>query len=735
MTRIHTATVLRSLPAKCPDLTRLACAIVLIALLVCPVYAGDETTPARPRIGLVLSGGGAKGIAHIGVLEVLHDLGLPIDMVSGTSMGAIVGGMYAIGYRPDEIKDIVTALDWQHIITDMRHRRLLPMAEKRFDSRYIGSFVIEGGRFKLPPGLKAGQNIAELLLRLTWPAHNIRDFKNLPIPFVCVATDLASGEAVPLEQGFLPEALRASMAIPTLFTPVRIDDRLLVDGGLTRNLPAEDVIRLGADIVIGVDVGTPLRSAGELTDFVEILDQAVRLKAVLTTKKQRELCDLLITPELNGLSFYDYDKTDRLIAVGRQAALKVLPALQALIDSLHLPQAVPVSVPRSDTIFVQELRIDGLSQVAPKVVRSELNLNLPGYVSSDALERGIERLYSLQFFETISYTFVPVSANGHLLKLKVKERFANLFRFGARYDSEHKTTLLFNTTIRNRTGKSSALLIDLQLAGKTRLEGEFYAHSGLRSGLGVRLYTLYESAPFDIYTGARRIARLSRKSLLGDFSIGTIYNNSLASSVGAHIESYLLSPDIAPPEYEDISQNISFVYAMVQFDTIDRTVFPTSGQWIRLRSEYSSAKLGSQASFWRSWLDWRGYLQVSDRLTLLGSLLAGNTRFSDLPLHYNFTLGGSELFSGFYPGQLIGPAVQAVQIGLQYEFQLQRFLIVRLNTGNTFSRWPWNISRQRYESGVGITLGAGTPIGPIEFTAMSGSLNRFLTYVSIGFKF
>ncbi len=706
-----------------------------VFLLLLGAVQAQESTPQRPRIGLALSGGGAKGIAHIGVLKVLTEAGLPIDMIAGTSMGAIVGGMYAIGYSPEAIEAIVSELDWQHIITDMRHRKLQPMAEKRFDSRYIGSFVIKNGHLRLPAGLKAGQNVAELLLRLTWPAHHIQEFRELPVPFVCVATDLASGEAVALERGFLPEALRASMAIPTLFNPVRMDDRLLVDGGLTRNLPAEDVIRLGADIVIGVDVGTSLRSADELTSLVEILDQAISLKSVLTTEKQRKLCDLLITPELGGLSFSDYDKAQQLIEVGRQAALAVLPEIRALIDSLKIPRPQPVAFPRKDPIFVQELHIDGVEQVSPKVIRSEIGLELPGYVTSEDLEHGIERLYSLQFFETISYTFRPLPGGGRQLRIKVKERFANLFRFGLRYDSENKATLLFNTTIRNRTGKSSALLIDVQLAGKTRLEGEYYAHSGLRSGLGVRIHALYESVPLDIYSGARRTARLKRQSLMGDFSIGTIYSNSLAMSVGVNLERYLLSPDIAPPEYGETGKHITFLYSMLQLDTIDRTVFPTAGHWLRLRTEYSHAKLGSQTAFWRTWLDWRGYLAVDDKLTVLGNLFIGAMRQTELPLHYNFFLGDTELFTGFHPQQLRGPAVQAIQVGFQYEWQFQRFIILRMNTGNTFARWPWNIHKQRYESGVGLTLGAATPIGPVEFTAMSSSLNRFLTYVSIGFKF
>ena len=205
----------------------------------------------RPRVGLALSGGGAKGFAHIGVLKVLESAGVPIDCISGTSMGSIVGALYAIGYSVDEIEAIALESDWEDIFSDAITRRDRPIEQKLVEDRYLLSLPLVGTKIGLPRGLIAGQKVSALLDRLTLPVHGQTSFRELPIPFSCVATDIVTGEAVVLDSGFLPEAIRASMAIPSAFTPVEIDGRLLVDGMLVRNFPVQDVIDLGADLVVG----------------------------------------------------------------------------------------------------------------------------------------------------------------------------------------------------------------------------------------------------------------------------------------------------------------------------------------------------------------------------------------------------------------------------------------------------------------------------------------------------
>ncbi|MDQ7054494.1 MAG: patatin-like phospholipase family protein, partial [candidate division KSB1 bacterium] len=332
--------------------------------------------PSGPKVGLALSGGGAKGFAHIGVLKVIDEIGLPVHYISGTSMGAIIGAMYAIGYHPDEIERIVKSTDWQDLFSDEADYRFISMTEKAWNSRYLGRLYLQNGSFLLPAGLIEGQKISSMLSRLTWSVHHVTDFTRFPIPFVALATDIITGQPVPLVSGYLPDALRASLALPSIFTPVKLNGKLLVDGGLVRNLPAQDVRDLGADIVIGVDVGQPLRSAERLKSFVEIIDQALSLSAAFSTREQRELCDILIVPQLDDLSFSSFNQADRLIRLGEAAARRQLPQLLALRDSLRDASARErrehASIARIDSLYIVDVEMHGLRRVSKSLVQAQL---------------------------------------------------------------------------------------------------------------------------------------------------------------------------------------------------------------------------------------------------------------------------------------------------------------------------------------------------------------------------
>ena len=294
---------------------RLLVVAALLALTLVTPVSGQE----RPAVGIAFSGGGARGFAHIGVLKVLEEVGMPIDYVSGTSMGSIVGGLYACGYTTAEIESLAVYTDWDEMFSDTVGRRKLAMAYKFWDARYATSFPLRRGLPELPSGLIAGQKITKLLDRLTLHVQDVEKFTELPTPFVCLATDIENGEAVVRDHGDLANAIRASMAIPTVFTPVVVDDRLLVDGGVARNLPAKDVRDLGADIVIGIDSSSPLYKKGELNTMIKIMDQTVSFQIAGTSREQKKLCDILIEPETEKQGF-QFDEAPYFIAQGEAAA-------------------------------------------------------------------------------------------------------------------------------------------------------------------------------------------------------------------------------------------------------------------------------------------------------------------------------------------------------------------------------------------------------------------------------
>ncbi|MGH7674080.1 MAG: patatin-like phospholipase family protein, partial [Gemmatimonadales bacterium] len=280
-----------------PRILRLA--LALSALLGLRGLAAQE--PRAPRIGLALSGGSARGLAHIGVLQVMEELGVTVDVVAGTSMGAVVGGLYAAGYGPDSLAGIVRQLDWGRVLSDRVDRGYTLPEQKVADERHLVTVPFRG----LPPQpasrLVGGHNVHQALARLTWPVATLRDFRRLPIPFAGVATDLETGEAVVFTGGVLADVLAASMAIPAVLPPMKLDGRLLVDGMLVRNLPARDARALGADILVCSDVSAPLKQAEELGTVAGVVGQTLTLLTAEALETERARCDILITPDIEGL--------------------------------------------------------------------------------------------------------------------------------------------------------------------------------------------------------------------------------------------------------------------------------------------------------------------------------------------------------------------------------------------------------------------------------------------------
>ncbi len=738
----------RPLPIRRGDLGK----ILLIIVLLLPPLLGQTPRP-RPRIGLALSGGGAKGFAHIGVLKVLEEIGMPIDGISGTSMGSIVGGLYAIGYRAAELEDLALNSDWNFLLSDQVDRSVLSMEQKFYDARYNVSLDLDNWHIKLPSGLIAGQNVLRLLDRLTLPVQHIDDFTRLPIPFVCVATNIVSGEAEVLRSGSLPEAIRASMAIPSLFTPIKIDSLLLVDGMIARNFPVQEAIEiLGADTVIGVDVGEELASEKELNSFVSIINQAVSFQMARSTAKQRALCDFLIVPDLAEYGAGDFNKAAYFIAQGEQAAREKLPELRALAESLRgLPPPPRIAPPADhyrgyqpgDSIFVAELDVVGLDKLPANFVRERLKMEIPGRTVLEEIEAGIDRIYGSQFFERVSYELLPANP-GKKLRIRVIERSNHLFRIGFRFDSKREAALLLNTTFRNLGRSGSFLTFDLKLGSDVLFDGQYFTRTGFRRLIGWRWRLLFARRNIDQFSGDDRIARQRVSTLLGEGLIGTIFSNKFALGGGIRGELARINPTIAPLDFLSNNERLLIAFASLFFDSYNRSVFPTSGLAMEVSTEFSDRNLLSEHTFQRYFANIRAAIPLNRSMSLLGGVFLGNA-LGDVPFHYLFMLGGMDTpftflgrpdaFLGFRSQEFTNRNAQFGQIGLQYEIWPNKFLILRANSGNTFDTWSLKIDPERYFFGGGVTLATNTRLGPVEFTAMSSQRHGILTHLNIGYKF
>lgn len=710
----------------------------------------------RPRIGLALSGGGAKGFAHIGALKVIEELGLPIDFISGTSMGSIVGGLYSIGYSLDELEQIAMTTDWPHLFSDARSRRELPIEQKLVQDRYIVSLPLVGRGVGLPRGLVAGQRISTLFNRLTLSVHDENDFSQFPIPFVCVASDIETGQPVVLDHGFLPEAIRASMAIPSVFTPVEIDDRLLVDGMLVRNFPVQEVIDMGADIVIGVDVGAPLATREKLTSFISIMGQAMGFMGAESTTEQRGLTDVLILPDIENVSATDFDRMRQIIDSGEEAARRALPQLQALIDSLGLAHeeyrspgraSADYQVGASDVVEVSVVQVEGLDLVHKKVVLNEFGIAPPFAATVEEVELAIRRVYNTGFFERVTYK-LGAEGGERSLTIRVIEKEDDYLRFGLRYDSHTELSAVFNLLFNNALGKSSILNLDLVTGQRNHIDARYILHPGLKQRVALGSRVAYADDFIDFYQDETQVAELAVEAFLGELIVGTTLSTEFLFGLGLRAERVRVSPDIGGLELLDIDEDLGVLVGVIWFDSLDRGEMPRQGFSVFVRTDYAPDAFTKDESFGRYFGKMRAAVPVMDRVTLYGEVVAGTTSGDDPPPHYQFILGGIDTptlllerdlsktsFVGLRSQELLGRHAQFAQVGIQFGLTEKLLLLLRANAGNTFDKWDLDLSSERFESGVGATLGLLSPFGPVALSGTYGSTDDFISYFSFGRTF
>ncbi len=724
-----------------------ALAVSAAGLLVLPT--ASAASQSRPTVGLALSGGGASGLAHIGVLKVLAEIDLPVDYVTGTSMGNIVGGLYAIGYSASDIEQITLALDWQEVFSDNVPLRATGMEQKHWEGRYIGSLPLRDGRPELPSGILAGQNVGRLLSRLTVPAQNLARFDQFPIPFACVATDLVDGAAVRLTSGNLADAMQASGALPTLFMPTEIAGQLLVDGGIVRNFPVEDARAIGADIVIGVDVGAPLLEANEIHTFLDVMEQALVFEAARSTEEQRQLTDILIEPDIEGLSLLDFDQIPETIQRGEQAARAALPALHALKDSLDriAPPAPGSILARPDSFYVTALVVEGSGRISPGVAISAAGVTVPEWLTLADLDRIVDQVYGRGVFYRVGYR-ISTRGNESTLTLRVVERADNLFRFGLHFDTQTGAALLLGGLFRNVGIEGSLVTVDLGFGRESFLETDYWFSAGLRSGFAPRTGLAGSFDEIDIYEDTDRVGKVDSRYFAASAAVGTFFSRLVAAVAGVRAEYLDVSPDIGPAGSPSEAGWQGVLFGSIEINTLDRVQFPSSGIWVGGAAEFADQSVVGHSSFSRAYLDFRGVLPIAPRLGLLSQLFVGSASGDTIPLPYQFFLGGlatpaafpyRELsrvsFLGLKLEELRGRAAQFLMLGAQLEVTKHGFVQLRANAGNTFDAWEVDFSSSRFESGLGLTAGAATPLGPVSLSAMTGSRHDLLFQLDLGFRF
>ncbi len=706
--------------------------------------AQEEGPIQAPKVGLALSGGSAKGFAHIGVLRVLEEAGVGVDVIVGTSMGAVVGGLYAIGYSPAMLEEVATGRDWESLFTDRLDRSDLPIEMKLLDDPDMVSLPVRSGRVELPLGLVAGQRISQLFARLAWPAHGVRDFRQLPIEFVAIASDLETGDAVELDSGVVAEAMRASISLPSIFAPVRVNDRTLIDGAFSRNLPAEDVVEAGAELVICSDVSEPLEPADSLSSLLDVLDQTLSFRITKSTEEQRRLCDVIIEPQIAGLSSLRFDQAAEWIRRGDEAAREKLPEILARLGDTRALRAPRTALAPADSVRIVAVTIEGLRRAPAARAGRLLDLRVPAWMTSRDLDRAVTRAYATGLFARVGYRLDTAEADSlTTMSLLVVEKAQDHVGFNFRYESRYKASVMMSATLNHLLGYGSLTSFHVRLGEQLRLSARHHRRAG--PGRLVSLAGAFElsRSPFDLFENGRRVAE-AQADVIGLSAFSGLALGS-AAVLGVQLKGeYAHSESAVAPEAFDEDDLFYTLGARLQADTYDRPLFPSRGVQLLVKSEWADRGIGSNRTFQAHTLDAWGYLPLPHAVSLLGRVTLGMARGPDLPGHYLFFLGGASphfifpdrqfRFYGLDTQERRGRAVEIVGAGLQVEFRPRLFAIVQVNAGNVFDELTFD--PDRYTAGYGITLGARTVLGQITMTLAESDLSEWPDVsIDLGYPF
>ena len=694
---------------------RHALSLVCTLALLGGGYAGTHAqAPSSPRtIGLALSGGSAKGIAHVGVLRTLERLGVHVDVVAGTSMGGVIGAMYAIGLPVDSIENVIASADWSALINDATPRRRRFVDQRRLDERAIVAVPLEGRRVILPAGAIVGSGMMRLLEHVLWRGATIRRFDELPIPFAAVATNLETGEAVALREGVLSEALRASAGVPGAIEPILLDGRLLVDGALSRNLPATDARELGADFVICSDVSEPIDAADELVSIVDVLSQLASLSMLASTLAQRSRCDVLILPDVEELSSFSFDRVDEWVERGEEATAAHEVALRELVASTSVSDdPAPVTALLGDSVRIAGVVVAGSSDSrTDDLIFRELEIVPGDYVSRDQMEDRLSDIESTDLFGLVRYRLDSVG-DAAVLTVSVVERARDRLALGLRYDDERRAALLFTATAHNVLLHGTVARLDMRLGLETQISASVHRRRGITGRLGAGVGARWSQAP--LVLPAADGGRQDLEIWTGTLALGLAVYRDLYVGVEGRAEATRAESGAATTDLVSAT-------GVVDHESLDRVDFPRGGTDVKGRLEWGLSDVSTGGWFASTIVDARLFLPLFDQLTLDGGVFAGYARGADLPAHRRFFLGGTyrsavfretqPTFSGFSPQARSGRAVQSGSLGLRWEVRPDWFVRAGFEVGAIQDEWVLPLQSET----TALSLGAGlrTRIGPV----------------------
>ncbi len=687
----------------------------------------DSINMLRPKVAVVLSGGGAKGFAHIGVLKVLEQEGIPIDIIVGTSMGSLIGGFYSLGYTAEEIENIVKSQNWEKVLSDNVPRKDLSKNDQLLKQRYLLSSTFSDFKtITLPQGIIKGQNILNIFCGLAGNIPNDTDFSTFPISFACVAANLETGNEVVIDKGFFPTALFASMAIPGALQPVNRNGLLLVDGGVVNNFPTDVAKRMGADIIIGVDIRGNLKPKEELTSVDGIFNQMIGFLGQGKDSINNGLCDIIIRPDITGYSVSSFSReaVDSLVLRGKREALSQQEQIRELKRKFNLKQReYSREYVVNEKWKITEIGFTEQNNLDKTFLKNKLNLQLPGYYSNEQLKSAIDRLYGHGGFDLVYFDLTD-NENGKTLNLNIVPKKIYSQSLGFKANTNDAAAVLFNINRKDYEKTIGFLSASAELSANPGVN--FVAETNKRSlpTLGIELKGKYQK--YKIFEDGDKLSSADLFYTAFDIYLYKTYLNQLNFGLG--IQEEYFKGDVFSKKINSsvlslkTDQLLSNAYAYITFDNLDHFYFPYKG--IHLDIEFSvnndlsdNNKLSPALLF-----KMRNVVPLSNNAAFLFDVYSRSIFSSDYPVIKTTVVGG-ESYSQYFNYHL--PFVGLPPVTLANRYTNIGLVGLRLQVAkNQYVSLLYNLMAQGYDfkelenftttGGGGIKYSADTIIGPVD---------------------
>ena len=734
----------------------------LVGLLTALVMMGAHALPLhaeaiqRKKVALVLSGGGAKGAAHIGAIKVIEEAGIPIDMVVGTSIGAIVGGMYAIGYTPHQLDSLARKLDWELLLSDRVKVMKRSMLEREHSERYLLSVPLHRSAPKVG-GLIQGENLNSLFSELTVGYHGALDFDSLPRPFACVATEMQTGTEHVFRRGELATALRASMAFPGIFAPVRLDSLVLLDGGMSNNYPADIARQMGADIIIGVSVQERMRTGDNLNQLPEVLTQVM---GFLSRKKLEEniaLTDVFIHIDTHPYSTMSFsaEAVDSLLTIGRNTALRHLDALAAIREKVGIPAHERLKAPTPYASYASGARLKlskveftGTSESEQQRLLHRTRLKAGDYASLSSIESAVALLRGEMAYSDVVYRLSP-TGDGYALHFILQQRKEMNFNLGARFDTEEIASVMLNASLRFNTRLPSQLSLTGRVGKRYAARVDYRLMPHLLKHLNFSYQ--YYHGDCDVYEKSTRILNAKYNRHTAEASYSNAWWHNWRYDIGASFDAYtnidlLTVPTAtAAPRLTD-AHFFSYFFAL-HYNSFDRSYFPTCGAQLNTRFEAVTDNLlsyRSHAPFVVLQSAWQGVLALSSHTALLPSIHGRAIFGEEYSSLYANVIGGPQAdfllphqlpFDGITHVTYVPRGALVAGLKLRQRISSNHYATVGASFG-FLAEHKEKFLRRAPIYGMSVGYALNSKLGPLQaLVGFSPYTNKFNLFVNAGFYF